>query len=142
MYLQEFVYPLIYHSPLKRLCQTEPTLVEKEALGKPEKVIRPGSHTNRDQCLALVPVRAARSPWSIGPGSVGDIRPGSWHEPGPKLSRRIWSRFVPRTGTNAPPLPIYVTLPPASSLLCYFFCLDCWEVVLIFFPLPRTRCVR
>ena len=37
------------------------------------------------------------------------IGPGSWHEPGPKLrgmprgpALELWSRFVPRTGTNAP----------------------------------------
>ena len=82
-------------------CYMSWTLVEKWSLGKPEPAIRPGSHTNRDQCLALVPVRAARGPWSIGPGSVGGIRPGWWHQPGPKLSRRLWSRLVPPTGTNA-----------------------------------------
>ena len=67
------------------------SLVEKWSLGKPEKGIRPGSHTNRDQCLALVPVQAARGPWSIGPGWFGGIRPGSCYEPGLKLPRRdMW----------------------------------------------------
>ena len=42
-------------------------LVEKEALGKPEKGMRPGSHTNRDQCLELVPVRPASAPWANSP---------------------------------------------------------------------------
>ena len=49
------------------------------------KAIRPVSAINRDQCPALVPVRAARAPWAIGPGSDGGISPGSCYEPGLKL---------------------------------------------------------
>ena len=85
--------------------------------------ISPGSGKNRDQCLPLVPVRAARAPWGIGPSSVGGIGPGSCQEPGPKLQSRttwhaaeLWSRFVARTGTNTPPLSINNPPPLFSPL--------------------------